>query len=148
MPWLRQPLEQKAFDWGLAYRVRGLVHCHLQNIVQEWSPLTILNAYEKFQENKILWSQFLQKQKLVLGMLFHAPSRCIEQEWFHFRLHITLGYCYLFIWLYGKHVFANCVLPLWLNTLLMIHLNPCGINCQMLWIKLAIAWDAINMSYF
>lgn len=87
--------------------------------------------------------------------LLCAPPGCIKEEWVYFRLLIIAYYCYsikcLNYALYAsveKHGFAMCSLSLWLYTAWehenfthVTSLNPQGINCLSLWVKLVIAED-------
>lgn len=83
---------------------------------------------EPCENSECLWESTLRKQvescdlslrhRIVLGMCFHAPSRCSGQEWFYLRL-LPAATTQMFLCLYGKHIFAMCSLSLWLYSLLM-----------------------------
>lgn len=120
--------------------------------VQKWSVGDFWMFVRKPQETvtRVLWSQFLQKPGIVLGLCFHACPGCSRQEWVYFRLFISCGYRYLFICLCFRpmklisHVWLALVIVHFIHVIL---LNPQSINCLMFWIKVAIAWDFSTPHY-
>jgi hypothetical protein len=54
---------------------------------------------------------------------------------------------YLLLCLYGKSFFCHVCLVLLIEYFTQVTLNPPSINCLMLQIKLAIAWD-FNLAHF
>lgn len=88
-----------------------------QNRAQEYNHAReILSAlWENSKKTRVLSPLSLQNT-IVLGMCFlHALPDCSRHTRVYFRLFITTAY-YLFIFLYGKHVFVMGSLSLWLYT--------------------------------
>jgi hypothetical protein len=93
----------------------------------------------KLQENKNLVTSVSSKHRTVLGIY----CRDVGDGWIYFRLLIIAYWCYSIKcwWLYGKVFFALCNLSLQVHYTHVILLSPQSINCLMLWMSFAIAWD-------
>lgn len=87
---------------------------------------------------KVLWPQFLQKHRIFLGMCLHVLPRCSGEKWASFRLALTLGFCYLCTWPCAEAGFCHAPFaPVIAHFIPLTPLNPQGIKCLMLWMKLA-----------
>lgn len=98
-----------------------------------------------WSKNGVLWEFWVlvrkvlrpvsSKHRIGLGMCFELLPGVSLLQSTHCLLLLAIKYLYASM---EKHIFAKCILSLWLYTLLVI-LNPQ--NKLMLWVKLAIAWD-------
>ena len=126
------------------------------NLVQEWGcGRGNLSAVRKHQANKTrVFDLISSKPWNCSWNVLVCPSQLLWMWVVCFRLFITAVHWYLFICLYRKTWFCHVQLAhhLWL-ALVIVHFtqvtlfNPLSINCLMLWIKLAIAWD-FNRPHF
>lgn len=107
------------------------IHC--QNTVQEWNRERILSACVKTPRKQDPKTSISSKHRAVLEMCFCAPPRCSRQE--------RCFSCRYSCASVEKHISASCGLSLWLNLTHVILLHPQSINCLMLWVKAATAWD-------
>lgn len=100
----------------------------------------------KLQESKtrVLWTQFLQKHSIVLGMCFCAPPQGSRYE-FISDYSLLLLFASMPVW---RTVVLPSTMSLWLLTVWthenlphVTFLNLQRINCLLLWRKVAAAWD-------
>lgn len=107
--------------------------------MSEHSPREILSACEKM--TRVLWSQFLQKHRLVLGMSFQAPPRCGRWAWVwaYFDCSSQLAIVTCLPASMEKHSFwhmqlvlvTDCTLYSWDSSW------PSEYRCLMLWMQVA-----------
>ena len=118
---------------------------------------------ESYENSKCLWEHFkktiqescdvifFKTLNCSLSMLFCDPPTCEFISDYSLLLLLFNGnktFNLSFICLYGKTCFCHMLLVLWPkaawireNFTHVTFLNPQGISCQELWIKLAITWD-------
>lgn len=101
-------------------------------------------------KTSVLYPQVFQKHRIILRLCFCVPPKYSRKRWVYFKLFITIGYCSLFLCLYGNTMwlaqYMQCTLPASCgcpcdSTLYTVSpFDSQRMNCLMLWIKLAIAW--------